>query len=324
MNSYKPSLITLKNHLSFMKNSKSLLAILALVVGASSLTACKKTKVTEKDGIEYTYVKEGNEKAPNGEFLLYNLKITTSSDSVIFSTADNPFPGYLKVDDTMPINNGMDEIFLGLRKGDSITLESNVKTIFGENFPPPLKEDDQVKVRLGAFEIMNEEAIQAYFEKVMAAEDEKKAERAKERLIEEDKIIQDYIKEKGLEAQKTESGLYYVIEEEGTGDRVAPGATMSVDYAGYLIDGTLFDTSIESIARDNNMFNEGRPYEPLPVTVGMGQVIPGWDEGLLLLKKGSKGKFLIPSPLAYGENGAGAMIPANSVLVFDVDVADVQ
>lgn len=309
-----------------MKNSNSLLAILALLVSASTLTSCKKTKVTEKDGIEYTYVKEGNEKAPNGEFLLYNLQILTATDSVIYSTADNPFPGYLQANDSMPVSNGMDEIFLGLRKGDSIAFESNAKIIFGDNFPPFMKEDDVVKVRLGAFEIMNEEAIQAYFEKVMAAEEVKKAERAAERIIEEDKIIQDYIKEKGLEAQKTESGMYYVIEEEGTGEPVTPGTTMTVDYAGYLLDGTLFDTSIEAVAKENNMFNENRPggYTPLAVSVGMGQVIPGWDEGLLLLKKGSKGKFLIPSPLAYGENGAGAMIPANSVLVFDVDVAEVQ
>ncbi|WBL42686.1 FKBP-type peptidyl-prolyl cis-trans isomerase [Algoriphagus halophytocola] len=308
-----------------MKNSKSLLAILVLLVGIGTLTACKKTKVTENDGIEYTYVKEGNEKAPNGEFLLYNLEISTASDSVIYSTNDQPFPGYLMANDSMPVTNGMDEIFKGLRKGDSIAFEANAKVIFGNNFPPFLKEEDMIKVRLGAFEIMNEEAIQAYFEKVMAAEDEKKAERAKERLVEEDKIIQDYIAEKGLNAQKTESGLYYVIEEEGTGDPVTPGTTMHVDYAGYLLDGTLFDTSIEALAKEHDIFNENRPsYEPLPVTVGMGQVIPGWDEGLLLLKKGSKGKFLIPSPLAYGENGAGAMIPANSVLVFDVDVADVE
>ena len=284
------------------------MAILVLLVGASTLTSCKKTKVTEKDGIEYTYVKEGNEKAPNGEFLLYNLQITTGSDSVIYSTAEQPFPGYMQANDSMPINNGMDEIFLSLRKGDSIAFESTAKTIFGNNFPP----------------FMKEEAIQAYFEKVMAAEEVKREERAKERLIEEDKIIQDFIKEKGLEAQKTESGLYYVIEEEGTGEPVSAGTTMHVNYAGYLIDGTLFDTSIESLAKENNAFSEGRPYEALPVTVGMGQVIPGWDEGLLLLKKGSKAKFIIPSPLGYGENAMGAKIPANSVLVFDVDVADVQ
>lgn len=300
------------------------MAILALLVGATTLTSCKKTKVTEKDGIEYTYVKEGNEKAPNGEFLLYNLEIVTATDSVIYSTLEQPFPGYMQVNDSMAVTNGMDEIFSGLRKGDSIAFESVAKTVFGNNFPPFLKEDDVIKVRLGAFEIMNEEAIQAYFEKVMAAEEVKREERAAERLVEEDKIIQEYLTEKGLEAQKTESGLYYIIEEEGTGDPVTPGTSMSVNYAGYLIDGTLFDTSIEALAKEKGIFTEGRPYEPLPVSVGMGQVIPGWDEGLLLLKKGSKGKFLIPSPLGYGENAMGAKIPANSILIFDVDVADVK
>jgi FKBP-type peptidyl-prolyl cis-trans isomerase len=307
-----------------MKNSKSLLAILVLLVGAVTLTSCKKTKVTEVDGIEYTYVKEGNEKAPNGEFLLYNFEVLTATDSVLISTADNPYPGYMQANDSMAIKSGMDEIFLNLRKGDSIAFESTAKLIFGENLPPFLTAEDVIKVRLGAFEIMNQEAIQAYFDKVMAAEEVKRSERATERFAEEDKMIQEYIKEKGLNAQKTESGLYYVIEEEGTGDPVTPGTTMSVNYAGYLLDGSLFDTSIEALARENNVFIEGRPYEPLPVSVGMGQVIPGWDEGLLLLKKGSKGKFIIPSPLGYGENAMGEKIPANSILVFDVDVADVQ
>lgn len=305
-----------------MKNSKSLLAILALVVGAGMLTSCKKTKVTEKDGIEYTYIKEGNEKTPNGEFLLYNVEVTTESDSVIYSTLENPFPGYMKADDSVPMSNGMDEIFLGLRKGDSIVFESTATVVFGGNFPPPMKGEDVVKVKLGAFEIMNEEAIQAYFDKLTAAEEVKREERAKERLVEEDKLIQEYIAAKGLNAQKTESGLYYVIEEEGTGEPVTVGTPMLVNYAGYLIDGTLFDTSIESLAKEHNIFNEGRPYAPLPVSVGMGQVIAGWDEGLLLLKKGSKAKFLIPSPLGYGENAMGARIPANSILVFDVDVAE--
>ncbi len=309
-----------------MKNSKSLLAIILLLSGASLMSACKKTKVTEKDGIEYTYVKEGSEKAPNGEFLLYNLEISTESDSIIYNTADQPFPGYLMSNDTLPTSNGMDEIFLNLKKGDSITFEASAKTIFGENFPPTLQEEDLVKVRLGAFEIMDEEGIQAYFDKVMAAEDEKKAERAKVLLVEEAETIEAYVEDNGLEAEKTANGLYYVIEEEGSGDVVTPGTTMYVNYAGYLIDGTLFDTSWEEIAKENNMYNEQRPggYEPLSVNVGMGQVIPGWDEGLMLLKNGSKAKFIIPSPLGYGETGAGGLIGPNSILVFDVEVTDVQ
>lgn len=308
-----------------MKNQKSLLAILVLMLGASIMSSCqKKTKVTEKDGIEYTYIKEGSETAPNGSFLLYNLEITTATDSVIYSTAEQPFPGYLMANDSLPPTNGMDEIFLTLRKGDSIQFESTAKVIFGANFPPFMKEEDIVKVKLGAFEIMDQAAIEAFFNQTMEVEDKKRAERAVELVAAEGKTIEAYIQEKGLTASKTESGLYYVIEKEGTGEATTPGTTMYVNYAGYLLDGTLFDTSMPEIAKANNIFDTERPYEALPVNVGMGQVIPGWDEGLMLLKKGSKGKFIIPSPLGYGENGAGAMIPPNSILVFDVEVTDVQ
>jgi FKBP-type peptidyl-prolyl cis-trans isomerase FkpA len=307
-----------------MKNNKSLLAILVLMFGASTMSSCQKTKVTEKDAIEYRYIKQGSDKAPNGDFLLYNLEIATSSDSVIYSTIDQPFPGYLMANDTLTPQNGMDEIFLALRKGDSIYFESTAKIIFSGNQPPFLKEDDVVKVKLGAFDIKTDSAMQVFYQEVMMAEQAKSAERAKTLLVEEGKTIEAYATEKGLDLKKTENGLYYVIEKEGTGDATTPGTTMYVNYAGYLLNGTLFDTSYPEIAKANNIFSEGRPYEPLSVNVGMGQVIPGWDEGLMLLKKGSKAKFLIPSPLAYGENGAGAMIPANSILIFDVEVTDVQ
>jgi FKBP-type peptidyl-prolyl cis-trans isomerase FkpA len=307
-----------------MKNTKSLLAVLALTIGASTMSSCQKSKVTEKDGIEYTYVKEGNEKAPNGHFLLYNLEIKTGSDSVIYTTLGQPFPGYLMANDSLPPNNGMDEIFLGLRKGDSIVFESTAKIIFGENFPPFLKEDDKIKINLGAFDIMDQTAMEDFYNQKMMEEQGKTAERAKALMVEEAKQIEAYGAEKGLNLQKTENGLYYVIEKEGTGEATTPGTTMYVHYAGYLLDGKLFDTSLTEVAKANNIFSEGRPYDPLPVNVGMGQVIPGWDEGLLLLKKGSKAKFLIPSPLAYGESGAGSMIPSNSILIFDVEVVNVE
>lgn len=307
-----------------MQNSKSLAAILVLMFGASTMSSCQKKKVTEKDAIEYTYINEGSEKAPNGDFLLYNLEITTAGDSVIYSTIDQPFPGYLMANDSLTPQNGMDEIFLSLKKGDSINFQSTAKVIFNGNQPEFLKEDDIVKVKLGAFDVKTDSAMQVFYQEVMMAEQAKSAERAKTLVVEEGKTIEAYAAEKGLTVQKTENGLYYVIEQEGTGEATMPGTTMYVNYAGYLLDGTLFDTSWPEIAKANNIFNEGRPYEPLPVNVGMGQVIPGWDEGLLLLKKGSKAKFLIPSPLAYGEAGAGALIPANSILVFDVEVTDVQ
>ena len=307
-----------------MKNYKSAVLLFALITGVSTLSSCQKTKVTEKDAIEFTYVKEGKEKPANGDFLLYNLEILTQSDSVIYSTLTQPFPGYLMANDSIKPENGMDEIFLSLRKGDSITFEAAAKIVFNGNQPAPIKEDDKIKVRLGAYEMKTEAEMQTFYEEAMAKEQEKSAERAKVLLVEEAKTIDAYLAKNKLKGQKTASGLVYVIEREGTGDSTTVGSTLLVNYAGYLLDGPLFDTSYPELAKANNMFNAERPYEPLPVNVGMGQVIPGWDEGLMLLKKGSKAKLIIPSPLGYGEGGAGAMIPANSILVFDVEVTDIK
>lgn len=110
--------------------------------------------------------------------------------------------------------------------------------------------------------------------------------------------------------KQTESGLKYAIIEEGSGPDVQQGKVASVHYSGFLSDGTKFDSSVE---RD----------EPLMLMVGMGQVIPGWDEGLQLLKQGSKARFVIPPDLAYGERDLG-VIPPNSTLIFDVEVVEVK
>jgi hypothetical protein len=126
----------------------------------------QKIKLTDKDSIEYTYIIEGLEKAANGDYLLYNLEILTQTDSVIYSTLKQTFPGYILISDTIAATIGMDEIFLNLKKGDSITFESSAKIIFSGNPPAPIKEDDQIKVRLGAFEIKSRTVMEAYYNEV--------------------------------------------------------------------------------------------------------------------------------------------------------------
>ena len=109
------------------------------------------------------------------------------------------------------------------------------------------------------------------------------------------------------EYQITDSGLQFIIVESGEGDKAKPGDLVSVHYTGTLEDGTKFDSSLD---RD----------EPIQFVLGAGQVIPGWDEGVALLAVGDKAKFRIPPELAYGERGAGGVIPANATLLFDVEV----
>ena len=132
----------------------------------------------------------------------------------------------------------------------------------------------------------------------------KEIEKDKIKKLELDKIISIT---KGME--KTKSGLFHLIENKGNNDFPSIGSTVSVHYTGKLVDGTIFDSSYQ---RNN----------PISFVLGKGQVIEGWDEGLLKMAKGGSGKFVIPSNLAYGENGAGGIIPPNSTLIFDLELID--
>jgi len=111
--------------------------------------------------------------------------------------------------------------------------------------------------------------------------------------------------------EETESGLRYKIIQKGDGAQPEKGKTVAVHYKGMFADGGVFDDS----------YKRGAPIE---FPIGKGNVIPGWDEGILLLKVGDKARFVIPSHLAYGEAGAGGVIPPNATLVFDVELMDVK
>ncbi len=111
--------------------------------------------------------------------------------------------------------------------------------------------------------------------------------------------------------QETASGLRYQMIQTGNGKQAYKGAKVSVHYKGQLTNGMVFD---ESYKRK----------QPIDFTVGIGQVIEGWDEGILLLKEGDKARFVIPSNLGYGSRGAGGVIPPNATLIFDVELMKVK
>lgn len=108
----------------------------------------------------------------------------------------------------------------------------------------------------------------------------------------------------------TASGLKYVDVVVGKGASPAPGKMVKVHYTGTLENGKKFDSSVDR-------------KEPFSFTIGVGQVIRGWDEGVMTMKVGGKRKLIIPSELGYGRRGAGSDIPPNSTLLFDVELLDV-
>ncbi|MET1260075.1 peptidylprolyl isomerase [Flagellimonas sp. DF-77] len=110
---------------------------------------------------------------------------------------------------------------------------------------------------------------------------------------------------------KTESGLRYKMINKGSGAQAEKGKTVSVHYEGSLTNGQVFDSSFKR-------------NQPIDFTLGIGQVIAGWDEGIGLLKVGDKARFVIPSHLGYGSRGAGGVIPPDATLVFDVELMDVK
>lgn len=117
------------------------------------------------------------------------------------------------------------------------------------------------------------------------------------------------LKAKYPNLQETASGLMYVVTQEGMGPNPAKGQNVKVHYAGFLTDGTPFDSSY-----DRN--------EPIEFPLGTGRVIRGWDEGIALMKKGTKAKLFIPYGLAYGDQGRPPVIPAKANLIFDVELVD--
>lgn len=124
----------------------------------------------------------------------------------------------------------------------------------------------------------------------------------------QDKLMQDFIKKNNLKAQKTASGLYYVVDKKGNGKHATASNQVKVHYNGTLLNGTKFDSS----------YDRGEP-----ITFPLSGVIKGWTEGIPLLEEGGKGKLIIPSALGYGASGAGGVIKANEVLVFDVELLEI-
>ena len=182
----------------------------------------------------------------------------------------------------------------------------NKHTVFGNVFDGievvnSISQDDKIiSVKINA---VGDKANS--FDAVKAFENfnKQKVDRIKEQKAKEIKLFNDL--SKGF--SKTKTGLLYKFEEDNQSEKPETGKKVKVHYKGMLLDGTVFDSS----------YKRNQPFE---FTLGIGQVIKGWDEGISLLGVGDKASFIIPSNLAYGESGAGGVIPPNATLVFEVEL----
>ena len=178
------------------------------------------------------------------------------------------------------------------------------KVVDGQGVVDAIAQDDVIEAlvieRVGDA-AQNWNAVEAFrvFENARAKREEEAKKAAQEAL---DKLAAGF--------DQTDSGLRYKIIQKGSGAQAEKGKSVSVHYEGSLDNGQVFDSSY-------------RRKDPITFTLGIGQVIQGWDEGIALLKVGDKARFVIPSYLGYGERGAGGVIPPNATLVFDVELVKV-
>ncbi len=281
------------------------LSLFASIISCQSGGGTFKTK----NGFEYTIHTKGKGAKPKeSDIVFFTVKLSADTTVLQNNNDANNLPsmqlprGWQKI--TPP--NPFFEIFAQANVGDSLTLHIPVDSIPKGN--PDLVGKKMINYVITVKDIKDSIS----FVKFM---DEKKAERAKKaeisagRIPEIQKNLEGLLaqyKAKTLKLEKTATGLQYIIAEKGTGPVAKKGQPVSVNYYGVLTDGKEFD----------NSFKTG---DPIKFPVGTGNVIPGWDEALMLLPEGTKATIFIPSNLGYGDQPSGP-IPPKSELVFYIEV----
>lgn len=258
-------------------------------------------------GLYFMQEKKGRGSNPKaGEMVSVNLTVKLLDGTKIFSTDDRGEPFEYEYGQNFD-NKGLEEGVGMLRKGGKASLIVPYSLAYGpeargQMIPPYssiLYDVELVKIR--SKEAYEKERMEKQAQ-MQAAEDMKK--------MNEKSLRDKYLADNNITVAPTASGLYYVETEKGTGPRAMAGNTVHVHYTGKLLDGTVFDSSVDR-------------GEPFSFRLGVGSVIKGWDEAIALMNEGGKATLIIPSDIAYGSRDSGK-IPAYSTLVFDVELVKIE
>lgn len=276
-----------------MKNI-SLFALLAVL-----LTACGGYEETE-GGIKFTnHTNGGGERPVPGDLVYFHAQMR-NGDSVVFGSRQYGQTPSINI--SAPANgkyaSPVEEILTYIGVGDSITMLVDLDTI--DPKPKGFENTNVMYYDIVLLDVVSTAKINSV-----------KAQEGPIASMLQETVAKYNNGDLDEELKSTDSGLKYIIHQEGNGQSAVPGKEVKVHYYGVTTDGSPFD----------NSFSRGQPFG---FVLGAGMVIPGWDEGISLLKEGAKATLFIPSELGYGEQGAPPVIPPNSELIFYVELQKVQ
>lgn len=292
------------------------------------------------NGLAYKIVKPGDKNSicKEDQFVFFE-KTISFKDVVIFSSNDNPdYPLAIPFSELKKLNfdgEQFEALNLLTKKGEVGIFKIKIDKVINpasipminKKFNLKLDQNSELTLTLKIDNFVEKDKI---FEKIQDYRNKKKEELDKKTKIQMNKdieIIKKHLSDNKIENFKvTESGLHYVIKVEGEGEVIKEGNTVFIDYIGTdLTTGKVFDTSIESVAKEKNIFHEQREYVPLKIEMTKNPgLIEGFAEGIFLLKKNSEATLFIPSVLAYGPNGIPGIISPSACLIFEVKIVDVK
>lgn len=272
---------------------------LVLLAGLG-LASCDKFKVTEtKEGDKILFHDKGDgKKGKEGDILTFDLVIKTPNDTTVKDTYREHHPIQIPLQKGQ-FKGSFENGLMQLSQGDSATIFVSADSLYSriqQPLPTGVTKGSDLKFIVKVHKIQTREDFMHEINK---------------RKDGEGKTLEDYATKNLKGATKTPEGLYYAVVKAGTGISPAAGDTVVVHYTGKFFNGKVFDSSLQA-------------GQPLVFPIGQGMVIPGWEMALSKMKKGEKSTFVIPSSLAYGEQGAGGVIEPFTPLVFDIELLDVK
>jgi FKBP-type peptidyl-prolyl cis-trans isomerase len=272
------------------------------------LVSCQKKQnkyIRHEKGFEYLFFQENkNAPKPNvGDIMILDMDYYFNDDSLLFSSKELESAFRMKLKRKTPSGETIDDALSLLHIGDSASFRVNANLFYAitkkQSIPLNIKQSDYI-----TFYIKLKNTIS--FEQFRKSQKKEENDTPEQ----EQKLLKHYLEISNTSTKPLNSGLYFIEETPGTGPKIKKGQQITVHYSGYFVNGKLFSSSYEM-------------GKPSTFTLGKDDLISGFEEGLSLMQKGGRYTLIIPSSLAYGQEG-NEHIPPNKTLIFEIEVLDIK